>query len=54
MQVGQLCMLVDQPELNLFLEIEYERLFPVAPPDITIHDMLLFFKFYDPKEAQLR
>ncbi|QCE01486.1 ubiquitin carboxyl-terminal hydrolase 7 [Vigna unguiculata] len=40
-------------ELNLFLEVELGLdLRPVAPPEKTEDDILLFFKLYDPEEEE--
>ncbi|XP_031385521.1 ubiquitin carboxyl-terminal hydrolase 13-like isoform X2 [Punica granatum] len=42
-------------ELKLFLEVEIgPDLQPVAPPDKTKEDILLFFKLYDPEREELR
>ncbi|KAB5552894.1 hypothetical protein DKX38_010205 [Salix brachista] len=42
-------------ELKLFLEIELGLdLCPVAPPEKTKEDILLFFKLYDPEKQELR
>ncbi|KAK8918564.1 Ubiquitin carboxyl-terminal hydrolase 13 [Platanthera zijinensis] len=42
-------------ELKLFLEVELgPDLHPIAPPEKTKEDILLFFKFYDPEKEDLR
>ncbi|XP_027938712.1 ubiquitin carboxyl-terminal hydrolase 12-like [Vigna unguiculata] len=42
-------------ELNLFLEVELGLdLRPIAPPEKTKDDILLFFKLYDPDWEELR
>ncbi|PON44923.1 Ubiquitinyl hydrolase [Parasponia andersonii] len=42
-------------ELKLFLEVELGLdLRPIAPPDKTKEDILLFFKLYDPEKKELR
>ncbi|WCJ33065.1 Ubiquitin C-terminal hydrolase 13 [Euphorbia peplus] len=42
-------------ELKLFLEVELGLdLHPISPPNKTKKDILLFFKFYDPKKGELR
>ncbi|KAJ9184616.1 hypothetical protein P3X46_004326 [Hevea brasiliensis] len=42
-------------ELKLFLEIELGLDFrPIAPPEKTKEDILLFFKLYDPEKGELR
>ncbi|KAG6772362.1 hypothetical protein POTOM_023767 [Populus tomentosa] len=42
-------------ELKLFLEIELGLdLRPIAPPEKTKEDILLFFKLYDPEKQELR
>ncbi|XP_027344839.1 ubiquitin carboxyl-terminal hydrolase 12-like isoform X4 [Abrus precatorius] len=42
-------------ELKLFLEVELGMdLNPIAPPDKTKDDILLFFKLYDPEKEELR
>ncbi|KAF5189288.1 Ubiquitin carboxyl-terminal hydrolase, partial [Thalictrum thalictroides] len=42
-------------ELKLFLEVELgPELIPISPPEKTKEDILLFFKFYDPKKEELR
>ncbi|XP_043700280.1 ubiquitin C-terminal hydrolase 12-like [Telopea speciosissima] len=42
-------------ELKLFLEVELDQdLHPVPLPDKTEHDILLFFKLYDPEKEEIR
>ncbi|KAL9336413.1 hypothetical protein Peur_070901 [Populus x canadensis] len=42
-------------ELKLFLEVELGLdLRPIAPPEKTKEDILLFFKLYDPEKQELR
>ncbi|KAJ6864618.1 hypothetical protein NC651_035239 [Populus alba x Populus x berolinensis] len=42
-------------ELKLFLEVELGLdLCPIAPPEKTKDDILLFFKLYDPEKQELR
>ncbi|KAG8646912.1 ubiquitin C-terminal hydrolase 12 [Manihot esculenta] len=42
-------------ELKLFLEVEFGLdLRPIAPPEKTKEDILLFFKLYDPAKGELR
>ncbi|KNA18760.1 hypothetical protein SOVF_067780 isoform B [Spinacia oleracea] len=42
-------------ELKLFLEVEIGLdLHPIAPPDKTKDEILLFFKLYDPEKEELR
>ncbi|KAJ6870701.1 hypothetical protein NC652_036376 [Populus alba x Populus x berolinensis] len=42
-------------ELKLFLEVELGLdLCPIAPPEKTKEDILLFFKLYDPEKQELR
>ncbi|KDP21926.1 hypothetical protein JCGZ_03064 [Jatropha curcas] len=42
-------------ELKLFLEVELGLdLRPIAPPEKTKEDILLFFKLYDPEKGELR
>ncbi|KAK7839224.1 ubiquitin carboxyl-terminal hydrolase 12 [Quercus suber] len=46
---------VHNAELKLFLEVEHgPDLRPIAPPDKTKDDILLFFKLYDPEKEELR
>lgn len=46
---------VHSAELKLFLEIEIGLdLHPIAPPDKTKEEILLFFKLYDPEKEELR
>ncbi|XP_021892594.1 ubiquitin carboxyl-terminal hydrolase 13-like [Carica papaya] len=46
---------VHNAELKLFLEVELGLdLRPIALPDKTKEDILLFFKLYDPEKAELR
>jgi ubiquitin carboxyl-terminal hydrolase 7 len=46
---------VNNAELKLFLEVENgPDLRPIAPPDKTKDDILLFFKLYDPEKEELR
>ncbi|KAJ0021171.1 hypothetical protein Pint_31676 [Pistacia integerrima] len=56
--VGQLRGISDKVhngELKLFLEVEHGLdLQPIAPPDKTEEDILLFFKLYDPEKEELR
>ncbi|KAJ7960360.1 ubiquitin carboxyl-terminal hydrolase 12 [Quillaja saponaria] len=55
--VGQLREVLNKvhiAELKLFLEVELgQDLRPIAPPDKTKDDILLFFKLYDPKKEEL-
>ncbi|KAI5393497.1 ubiquitin carboxyl-terminal hydrolase 13, variant 2, partial [Lathyrus oleraceus] len=57
-QVGQLREVsnkVHNAELKLFLEVEKGMdLCPIASPDKTKDDILLFFKLYDPEKEELR
>ncbi|KAF9664825.1 hypothetical protein SADUNF_Sadunf16G0058300 [Salix dunnii] len=56
--VGQLRELSNKThnaELKLFLEVELGLdLRPIAPPEKTKEDILLFFKLYDPEKQELR
>ncbi|GLU19083.1 hypothetical protein SLE2022_353500 [Rubroshorea leprosula] len=45
---------VHNAELKLFLEVERLGFRPIAPPDKTKEDILLFFKHYDPEKEELR
>ncbi|KAK4279207.1 hypothetical protein QN277_016943 [Acacia crassicarpa] len=46
---------VHNAELKLFLEVELgPDLRPIAPPEKTKDDILLFFKLYDPEKEELR
>ncbi|KAG8488661.1 hypothetical protein CXB51_016728 [Gossypium anomalum] len=46
---------VHNAELRLFLEVELGLdLRPIAPPDKTKEDILLFFKHYNPEKEELR
>ncbi|XP_057430326.1 ubiquitin C-terminal hydrolase 13-like [Lotus japonicus] len=57
-EVGQLREVsnkVHNGELKLFLEVECGMdSHPIAPPDKTKDDILLFFKLYDPEKEELR
>ncbi|KAL2585694.1 hypothetical protein AAZV13_13G011301 [Glycine max] len=57
-KVGQLREVsnkVHNAELKLFLEVEPGMdSCPIAPPDKTKDDILLFFKLYDPEKEELR
>ncbi|GAY64162.1 hypothetical protein CUMW_231490 [Citrus unshiu] len=57
-KVGQLREVsnkVHNAELKLFLEVERgPDLRPIAPPEKTKEDILLFFKLYDPEKEELR
>ncbi|KAG4909380.1 hypothetical protein JHK84_055283 [Glycine max] len=54
-QLREVSNKVHNAELKLFLEVELgmdSR--PIAPPDKTKDDILLFFKLYDPEKEELR
>ncbi|XP_009368548.2 ubiquitin C-terminal hydrolase 12-like isoform X1 [Pyrus x bretschneideri] len=54
-QLSEVSNRVHNAELKLFLEVELGLdLHPVAPPDKTKDDILLFFKLYDPEKEELR
>ncbi|KAL6199593.1 hypothetical protein ACLB2K_029377 [Fragaria x ananassa] len=54
-QLREVSNKVHNAELKLFLEIEIgPDLHPIAPPDKTKDDILLFFKLYDPEKEELR
>ncbi|XP_071724794.1 ubiquitin C-terminal hydrolase 12-like isoform X2 [Rutidosis leptorrhynchoides] len=54
-QLREVSNKVHNAELNLFLEVEIGLdLHPVAPPDKTKEDFLLYFKLYDPEKEELR
>ncbi|KAJ1432182.1 Ubiquitin specific protease, conserved site [Sesbania bispinosa] len=54
-QLREVSNKVHNAELKLFLEVELGLdLRPVAPPEKTKDDILLFFKLYDPEKEELR
>ncbi|KAF5744940.1 hypothetical protein HS088_TW07G00521 [Tripterygium wilfordii] len=54
-QLREVSTKVHNPELKLFLEVELGLdLCPIAPPNKTKEDILLFFKLYDPDKEELR
>ncbi|KAK8662087.1 hypothetical protein V6N13_091675 [Hibiscus sabdariffa] len=54
-QLTEVSNKANNAELKLFLEMELgPQLQPVAPPEKTPQDILLFFKLYDPYKEQLR
>ncbi|KAK3205536.1 hypothetical protein Dsin_019582 [Dipteronia sinensis] len=54
-QLREVSNKVHNAELKLFLEVECgPDLRPIAPPDKTKEDILLFFKLYDPEKEELR
>ncbi|KAI4305785.1 hypothetical protein L6164_029129 [Bauhinia variegata] len=54
-QLREVSNKVHNAELKLFLEVELgQDLRPIAPPDKTKDDILLFFKLYDPEKEELR
>ncbi|WVY90767.1 hypothetical protein V8G54_036281 [Vigna mungo] len=54
-QLREVSNKVHNAELKLFLEVElWLDLLPIAPPDKTNDDILLFFKLYDPEKEELR
>ncbi|KAL0736443.1 hypothetical protein Bca4012_012653 [Brassica carinata] len=56
-QVGQIreaSNKANTAELKLFLEVELLVERPIAPPDKSKEDILLFFKLYDPEKQELR
>ncbi|KAJ1410275.1 Ubiquitin specific protease, conserved site [Sesbania bispinosa] len=54
-QLREVSNKVHNAELKLFLEVELGMdLRPIAPPDKTKDDILLFFKLYDPEKEELR
>ncbi|XP_004502025.1 ubiquitin C-terminal hydrolase 13-like isoform X2 [Cicer arietinum] len=54
-QLREVSNKVHNAELKLFLEVEKGMdLCPIAPPDKTKDDILLFFKLYDPEKEELR
>ncbi|KAI4305787.1 hypothetical protein L6164_029130 [Bauhinia variegata] len=54
-QLREVSNKVHNAELKLFLEVELGLdLRPIAPPDKTKDDILLFFKLYDPEKEELR
>ncbi|KAK9939265.1 hypothetical protein M0R45_015967 [Rubus argutus] len=54
-QLREVSNKVHNAELKLFLEIELgPDLHPIAPPDKTKDDILLFFKLYEPEKEELR
>ncbi|XP_027333721.1 ubiquitin carboxyl-terminal hydrolase 12-like isoform X8 [Abrus precatorius] len=54
-QLREVSNKVNSAELKLFLEVELGLdLRPIAPPDKTKDDILLFFKLYDPEKEELR
>ncbi|BFG34993.1 hypothetical protein CerSpe_212670 [Prunus speciosa] len=54
-QLREVSNKVHNAELKLFLEVELGLdLHPIAPPDKTKDDILLFFKLYDPEKEELR
>ncbi|XP_044483132.1 ubiquitin C-terminal hydrolase 12-like isoform X3 [Mangifera indica] len=54
-QVREVSNKVHNAELKLFLEVERGLdLRPIAPPDKTKEDILLFFKLYEPEKEELR
>ncbi|XP_028758072.1 ubiquitin carboxyl-terminal hydrolase 12-like [Neltuma alba] len=53
--VWQLRKVLKEVHINLFLEVELGLdLRPIAPPEKTKDDILLFFKLYDPLKEELR
>ncbi|XP_019456113.1 PREDICTED: ubiquitin carboxyl-terminal hydrolase 12-like isoform X2 [Lupinus angustifolius] len=54
-QLREVSNKVHNAELKLFLEVELGPDFrPIAPPEKTKDDILLFFKLYDPEKEELR
>ncbi|GMI70096.1 ubiquitin-specific protease 12 [Hibiscus trionum] len=54
-QLREVSNKANNAELKLFLEVELgPDLQPVAPPEKTKEDILLFFKLYDPYKEELR
>ncbi|KAI5400566.1 ubiquitin carboxyl-terminal hydrolase 13, variant 5, partial [Lathyrus oleraceus] len=54
-QLREVSNKVHNAELKLFLEVEKGMdLCPIASPDKTKDDILLFFKLYDPEKEELR
>ncbi|KAH9699309.1 ubiquitin carboxyl-terminal hydrolase 12 [Citrus sinensis] len=54
-QLREVSNKVHNAELKLFLEVERgPDLRPIAPPEKTKEDILLFFKLYDPEKEELR
>ncbi|CAL0315809.1 unnamed protein product [Lupinus luteus] len=54
-QLREVSNKVHNAELKLFLEVELGLDFrPIAPPEKTKDDILLFFKLYDPEKEELR
>ncbi|XP_058743178.1 ubiquitin C-terminal hydrolase 13-like isoform X5 [Vicia villosa] len=54
-QLREISNKVHNAELKLFLEVEHgPDLCPIAPPEKTKDDILLFFKLYDPEKEELR
>ncbi|XP_057431971.1 ubiquitin C-terminal hydrolase 12-like isoform X3 [Lotus japonicus] len=54
-QLREVSNKVHNGELKLFLEVECGMdSHPIAPPDKTKDDILLFFKLYDPEKEELR
>ncbi|KAK4279205.1 hypothetical protein QN277_016942 [Acacia crassicarpa] len=54
-QLREVSNKVHNAELKLFLEVELgPDLRPIAPPEKTKDDILLFFKLYDPEKEELR
>ncbi|KAH7561340.1 hypothetical protein JRO89_XS10G0213700 [Xanthoceras sorbifolium] len=54
-QLREVSNKVHNAELKLFLEVECgPDLRPIAPPEKTKEDILLFFKLYDPDKEELR
>ncbi|KAK7401183.1 hypothetical protein VNO78_12504 [Psophocarpus tetragonolobus] len=54
-QLREVSNKVHNAELKLFLEVELgPDSHPIAPPDKTKDDILLFFKLYDPEKEELR
>ncbi|XP_030520703.1 ubiquitin C-terminal hydrolase 12-like [Rhodamnia argentea] len=54
-QLREVSNKVPNAELKLFLEVELGLdMHPIAPPDKSKEDILLFFKLYDPEKGELR
>ncbi|GAB4857199.1 CSN-associated deubiquitinating enzyme Ubp12 [Ancistrocladus abbreviatus] len=54
-QLREVASKIHNAELKLFLEIELGLdLRPIAPPEKTKEDILLFFKLYDPAKEEIR
>ncbi|CAN1298209.1 Ubiquitin C-terminal hydrolase 12 [Linum perenne] len=53
-QLREVSNKANNAELKLLLEVLFKDMHPIAPPERTKEDILLFFKLYDPLKEELR